>query len=93
MVGKNTICEHCEKEISTDIRLRYNTGGLHDVVKTIPFELAYKCKYCDGYFCEEHRLPENHSCIGLELWKTQRQKKVFKSNTIRQVDNTRWWEK
>lgn len=24
--------------------------------------LPFKCKYCGGTFCKEHRLPENHEC-------------------------------
>jgi Zn-dependent protease len=24
--------------------------------------LPFKCQYCQGLFCSEHRLPENHSC-------------------------------
>ncbi|MGB9740283.1 MAG: AN1-type zinc finger domain-containing protein [Candidatus Bathyarchaeia archaeon] len=24
--------------------------------------LPFKCPYCGGYFCAEHRLPENHNC-------------------------------
>jgi len=24
--------------------------------------LPFKCKYCGGYFCIDHRLPENHNC-------------------------------
>ena len=24
--------------------------------------LPFKCKYCGGVFCKEHRLPENHQC-------------------------------
>jgi len=27
--------------------------------------LPFKCKYCGLLFCDEHRLPENHSCRGL----------------------------
>lgn len=29
--------------------------------------LPFKCQYCDGYFCAEHRLPENHECPQMEL--------------------------
>jgi Zn-dependent protease len=29
--------------------------------------LPFKCPYCSGYFCPEHRLPENHACP--EYWK------------------------
>ena len=28
--------------------------------------LPYRCRYCGGIFCSEHRLPENHNCP--ELW-------------------------
>jgi Zn-dependent protease len=24
--------------------------------------LPFKCQYCKGFFCAEHRLPENHAC-------------------------------
>jgi len=29
--------------------------------------LPFRCPYCGGYFCTEHRLPENHDCPRLEL--------------------------
>lgn len=29
--------------------------------------LPFKCPYCNGYYCSEHRLPENHACP--EYWK------------------------
>jgi hypothetical protein len=25
-------------------------------------ELPFECKFCKGYFCIEHRLPESHDC-------------------------------
>lgn len=31
--------------------------------------LAYKCNYCGSTFCQDHRIPENHDCVGLELVK------------------------
>lgn len=27
--------------------------------------LPFRCSYCDGVFCSEHRLPEKHDCPGL----------------------------
>lgn len=27
--------------------------------------LPFRCSYCGGYFCPEHRLPEFHDCTGL----------------------------
>ena len=29
--------------------------------------LPFRCPYCGGYFCAEHRLPENHDCPRIEL--------------------------
>jgi Zn-dependent protease len=29
--------------------------------------LPFKCPYCGGQFCSEHRLPENHECSKIEL--------------------------
>ena len=26
--------------------------------------MPFRCKYCGGYFCSEHRLPEIHDCEG-----------------------------
>ncbi|KPV64623.1 MAG: Peptidase family M50 [Candidatus Bathyarchaeota archaeon BA2] len=31
--------------------------------------LPFKCSYCNGYFCSEHRLPENHACP--EYWRAK----------------------
>lgn len=28
--------------------------------------LPFRCPYCGGYFCSEHRLPENHECPRIE---------------------------
>ncbi|WP_423745416.1 rhomboid family intramembrane serine protease (plasmid) [Haladaptatus sp. SPP-AMP-3] len=30
--------------------------------------MPYQCRMCGGTFCAEHRLPENHSCPGLNKW-------------------------
>lgn len=32
-------------------------------------DLPFRCPFCGGYFCADHRLPENHSCP--ELWKVR----------------------
>jgi hypothetical protein len=26
--------------------------------------MPFECNFCGGYFCDEHRLPENHDCKG-----------------------------
>jgi membrane associated rhomboid family serine protease len=31
-------------------------------------DMPYRCNRCGGTYCSEHRLPENHSCSGLEDW-------------------------
>ncbi|MBO8182777.1 MAG: hypothetical protein H0Z28_08300 [Archaeoglobus sp.] len=31
--------------------------------------LPYKCPFCGGSFCDDHRLPPNHDCIGIEFWR------------------------
>jgi Zn-dependent protease len=35
--------------------------------------LPFKCPYCGGSFCSEHRLPENHDCLQMELARTPKQ--------------------
>lgn len=31
--------------------------------------MPFKCQYCQGLFCAEHRLPENHGCP--EMWRAK----------------------
>ena len=31
--------------------------------------LPLKCRYCNGYYCDKHRLPEDHNCRGLKEFK------------------------
>ena len=31
-------------------------------------DLPYNCRGCGGTYCGDHRLPENHSCAGLDSW-------------------------
>ena len=31
--------------------------------------LPFKCQFCEGSFCIDHRLPENHKCKN--LWKAK----------------------
>lgn len=30
--------------------------------------MPYNCRFCGGTYCSEHRLPENHNCVGLKEW-------------------------
>ncbi len=38
--------------------------------------MPFRCPYCGGQFCSEHRLPENHSCPRLDIAHAQRQQTV-----------------
>lgn len=35
--------------------------------------LPFKCQYCKGLFCAEHRLPENHACAQIERAKAPKE--------------------
>ena len=37
-------------------------------------EMPFKCRYCKGLFCSEHRLPPNHNCVFLEQYMHQPEK-------------------
>lgn len=57
--------------------------------------LPFKCPFCGGYFCVDHRLPENHECP--ELWKAwlprrhveTSELKHAKENFLRELDISR----
>lgn len=34
--------------------------------------MPFTCKFCGERFCAEHRLPENHGCVGLQKFKEMR---------------------
>lgn len=34
--------------------------------------MPFTCKFCGERFCADHRLPENHGCIGLQRFKETR---------------------
>ncbi len=34
-------------------------------------DLPFRCNYCGGYFCSDHRLPEFHGCTGLYRERTR----------------------
>ncbi|AIC16898.1 AN1-type zinc finger domain-containing protein [Nitrososphaera viennensis] len=37
-------------------------------------EIPFKCRYCKGYFCSEHRLPPNHNCLFINDFMRQPEK-------------------
>ena len=40
-------------------------------------DIPFRCPYCGGGFCGDHRLPENHSCPKIDTARTQRQEQVM----------------
>lgn len=47
-------------------------------------DLPFRCNYCGGHFCEEHRLPPKHNCPNIAQWrgkasppKTRREKRSY----------------
>ena len=47
----------------------------------IEVTMPYTCPYCGGYFCSQHRLPENHTCPQINRARTQRQNTVEETMT------------
>lgn len=54
-----------------------NCGFCGKKINSLPF----KCKFCGAYYCEDCRLPETHNCLGLEIYKTQKERK-FKEKIL-----------
>src|SRR4030067_781756 len=51
-------------------------------------ELPFRCNFCGGHFCSDHRLPENHFCIG-EPPRTPLGS-LDSKNTIERAKNPEW---
>ncbi len=55
-------------------------------------DLCFKCPYCNGLYCAEHRLPESHGCPGIQKLKDDAKRKV--SDSVRRdeyyEDNQTW---
>jgi len=45
-------------------------------------DLPFKCPFCGGYFCADHRLPENHGCS--ELARVRARKPPVNENSYQQ---------
>jgi len=49
-------------------RRRYGRGKKIRMVKCdkcgVATSMPFRCRYCGGYFCDQHRLPEFHDCTG-----------------------------
>jgi Zn-dependent protease len=44
-------------------------------------DLTFTCPYCNGTYCGEHRLPESHGCVNLQLAKDDARRKIASSFT------------
>lgn len=54
--------------------------------------LPFKCRYCTGRYCDNHRLPEDHSCPGLKRYQSKNQErwqKAFRPHQIRRSSKRR----
>ena len=40
-------------------------------------DIPFRCPYCGGGFCGDHRLPENHNCPRIDQARTERQGQVM----------------
>jgi Zn-dependent protease len=52
--------------------------------------LPFKCFYCGGNFCSEHRLPENHACP--EYWKVLAPRQEAPPTTMAEMPERRPYE-
>lgn len=51
-------------------------------------ELPFRCNFCGGHFCSDHRLPENHLCIGEPLRTPLGS--LDSKNTIERAKHPKW---
>jgi|GEM_PF-1023037 len=49
--------------------------------KTVAY--PYRCKYCGGLFCEDHRLPPSHNCINIDAWRKKTPPTISRKPTSR----------
>lgn len=52
--------------------------------------LPNRCRYCDGVFCVEHRLPEAHDCAGLKVVGASTSEEIF---DVAAPEDADWVEK
>jgi Zn-dependent protease len=58
--------------------------------------MPFRCNYCGGYFCSDHRLPENHTCTGLYQYSRSttgqtRSAPTFTAYRTRQTQRPLYW--
>jgi len=52
--------------------------------------LPFKCPYCGGYFCAEHRLPEKHNCPGLYAAASPYEKELKRRRALARESEATW---
>jgi predicted nucleic acid binding AN1-type Zn finger protein len=50
------------------------------------FTDKYRCKYCQKYFCSDHRLPENHNCSGNPKAPPHHYRVIISGNTRKTIN-------
>ncbi len=85
------ICDFCNKEIKPTRRVKTKiiTGGLQEI-KDRSISTPIICNYCGGSFCNEHRLPPNHKCSGLEDWESRNPIKLGGYTATSSTDSIRY---
>lgn len=80
-----TKCDFCGREIEK-IRRSHRFFARSDymtnkIINGGGYDIPFTCKYCGCTFCSDHRLPENHNCIGLPKERKDRESfsELFKS--------------
>jgi len=58
--GINNLLPISESKPEVKIIERYNCDICNADLK--PIGAKFHCKYCNGFFCSKHRLPEDHNC-------------------------------
>jgi len=59
--------------------------------------MPFTCKFCKHEFCAEHRLPEDHDCSGLQVFKQKKQEELRKGKKVsiiysKKVREQKWYE-
>ena len=81
-----TICNICNRDIEK-IRITKRTFVHVDrelgsrVIEVGGCDIPFHCNYCGGTFCSDHRLPEQHMCLGLPKRSWQSEKEPYEETS------------
>ncbi len=56
--------EEFEETIKKHYKIKKDICNLKTCKEKLNMLNGFKCHYCDNYFCDKHRLPEEHNCKG-----------------------------